>query len=426
MRIVEACTINRTLHKLVCTHNNLSKSGLAAINEYIRKENAVQMFSASWNNVVVKGGHLAIKIIFQLSGAQQKLQSHNENVALQEEIWFAEEIKELKYRREFLQCEHLNVAGANLSSMIQIDVISDCLKVNKKIIEVNLSNSQITNEGIKSLLQAVEVSTTLQNLDISNNAISDDGVLFISDFLTINGTLCKLDLSDNKIRDEGTKKLSEAIQVNTILQELYISNNEITDEGTKKLAEAMEINKTLQELNISKNWISKEGVMRIVEACTKNRTLHKLVCTHNNLSKSGLAVINEYIKKENAVQIFDASWNNIIVSSGYQSFFISTLQSLSWSHDDRKIITFDYHKQVYLIDDGVWNDNIQYDFTGDSLTELNFPFNSISPNLLVDIVQQVMQIDTLRKLTIQFNSTSDDGAKVFSESLKTNKMYVKF
>ena len=47
MRIVEACTINRTLHKLVCTHNNLSKSGLAVINEYIRKENAVQIFDAS-------------------------------------------------------------------------------------------------------------------------------------------------------------------------------------------------------------------------------------------------------------------------------------------------------------------------------------------------------------------------------------------
>ena len=84
----------------------------------------------------------------------------------------------------------------------------------------------------------------------------------------------------------------------------------------KRLSKAIEVNKSLQELNISINWISKEGIMRIVEACTINRTLHKLVCTHNNLSKSGLAAINEYIRKENAVQIFDASWNTIATKDG--------------------------------------------------------------------------------------------------------------
>ena len=424
MRIVEACTINRTLHRLVCTHNNLSKSELAAINEYIRKENAVQIFEASWNSICIKNSQLAIKTTFQLLDVtiQQKSQLVNDYYfSSQEEIWFLDEITELKNRREFLQCEHLNVALAKLSDMAQVDIISDCVKVNKKITEVHLCSSQITSEGIKVLIQAVEVSTTLQNLDISSNAVSNDGVLSISNFLKINSTLCKLNLSDNKIRDEGTKILSEAIQVNTTLQNLNITSNIITDEGAKRLSKAIEVNKSLQELNISKNCISKEGVMRIVEACTINRTLHKLVCTHNNLSKSGLAAINEYVRKENAVQIFDASWNSIIASSRYQSFLICVLQSLSWSHDDWKIISFDYHKQVYLIDDGVWNDqNIKYDFTGDSLTELNFSSITISSNLLVGIIQQVMQIDTLQKLTIRFNSISDDGAIVFSECLKTN------
>ena len=426
MRIVEACTINRTLHRLVCTHNNLSKSELAAINEYIRKENAVQIFDASWNSICIKNSQLAIKTTFHLLDAtiQQKSQLSNDHYfSSQEEIWFLDEITELKYRREFLQCEHLNVALAKLSDMAQVDIISDCLKVNKKITEVHLCSSQITSEGIKVLIQAVEVSTTLQNLNISSNAISDDGVLSISNFLKINSTLCKLNLSGNKIRDKGTKILSEAIQVNTTLQNLNITSNIITDEGAKRLSKAIEVNKSLQELNISKNWISKEGVMRIVEACTINRTLHRLVCTHNNLSKSGLAAINEYIRKENAVQIFDASWNSIIASSRYQSFLICVLQSLimSWSHDDWKIISFAYHKQVYLIDDGVWNDNIKYDFTGDSLTELNFSSIAISSNLLVGIIQQVMQIDTLQKLTaIQFNNISDDEAIVFRECLKTN------
>ena len=429
MRIVEACTKNRTLHKLVCTHNNLAKSELAAINEYIRKENAVQILDASWNTIGTKDGQLAIKTIFQVlenhkttfqsSGMQQKLQSFDDITDAKVELWFLDEITEQQYRWEFLQCEHLNVVGANLSDNTQILIISDCLQVNKKIIEVNLCNCRVTNEGIEVLVQAVEDSATLHSLDISNNVISDDGLLFISNFLKIN-TLCKMNLSDNELRDEGTKKLSKAIKVNTTLQDLNISKNKIADDGAKGLTKAIQVNRTLQELNISKNLISNNGVMRIVEACTNNRTLHKLVCTHNNLSKSELAVINDYVKKENAVQVFDASWNSIVASGMCWSLIITTFQSLRWSLDGWEFTSFDYHKQVCIFIDGVWNDSSQCDFTSDSLKELNFPSHSIPFKLLVDIIQQVMEIDTLQKLIIPSNKISDDEAVVFSECLKTN------
>ena len=433
MRIVEACTKNRTLHILVCTHNNLSKSGLAAINEYIRKENAVQIFDASWNTIGRKDGQLAIittfqllnisETIFQLPGMEHKLQSGNDNTFSMEESWFPDEINELKYQREFLQCcveeiQQLCMQDVNLSDMNQIGIISDCLKLNNKITDVNLCSCRVTNKGIKVLVQAVEVSTTLRNFDVSTNAISSDGALSISDFLNSNNTLCVLNLSGNKIRDEGTKKLLEAIQVNTTLQDLNISGNKITNKGANELAKAIQLNRTLQKLNISKNWISKEGVMRIVEACTGNKTLHKLVCTHNNLSKSELAAINDYLKKENAVQIFDTSWNGIVASGRYGSLIIATFQSLKWSFDGWEFTLFG--KQMCIVNDGVWNDKIEYDFTHDPLKEMNFPTHSIPSNLLADIMQQVMKIDTLQKLTIPLNEISNDEAIAFNECLKTN------
>ena len=159
--------------------------------------------------------------------------------------------------------------------------------------------------------------------------------------------------------------------------------------------------------------------MRIVEACTINRTLHKLVCTHNNLSKSGLAAINEYIKKENALPVFDASWNSVIASSRCGSqLVISTFQSLRWSLDSWKNNLFDYNKQVWLVNDSIWN-NIPCRFAHDSLLELKFPSYSM-PNVQVDIIQGVMQVDTLQELNISDNRISDDGAITFSECLKTN------
>ena len=354
MRIVEACTINRTLHKLVCTHNNLSKSGLAAINEYIRKENAVQIFEASWNSLDSKDSRLAFRTTFELLDVQQKLLSHYGYI--KEELWYVDEINDPKYVRKFLQCtlddaQFVNVAGAIMTND-QMSIFCDCLMNN-----------------------------------------SDDGMSSTSDYLKISSTLCKLNLSGNKITDEGAKRLTEVIQVNTMLQ----------------------------ELNVSKNWISKEGVMRIVEACTINRTLHKLVCTHNNLSKSRLAVINEYIRKENAVQIFEASYNTVIVSSscGPSQLVIPIFHSLIWSPDGWENNLLDYVKQVWLVNDTIWK-IILCRFIHDSLTELKFLHYSIIPNAQVDIVQLIMQVDTLQKISISRNKISDDGAIAFSECLKTN------
>ena len=438
----------------------------------------------------------------------------------------------------FQSVEELDVSF-NLLRDREISFISDCVKVNTTLHKLNLSNNRITNEsaktlaeaidvstalqelsnkfsdeGVKTLAVAIQVNTTVQELDISRNLISKEGVMRIVEACTKNRTLYKLVCTHNNLSKSGLAAINEyirkenAVQIfdaswnslcskgnqlafkttfqlldvqqklqlpndtqmeiwyvnkiteskyvkefmqnslndvqhvsvagavmtecqilifcdclmtnNSTLTELDLSGNEITDEEVKKLAVAIQVNKTLQELNIFKNWISKEGVMKIVEACTKNRTLHKLVCTHNNLSKSGLAAINEYIRKDNAVQIFNASWNSVVANSGCGSqLVITTLQSLRWSPDGSENSVLDYNKEVWLVNNTVWN-NIPCRFTRDSLIELQFPSSYILSGTQVDVIQGIMQIDTLQKLSISHNLLSDDGAIAFSEYLKTN------
>ena len=342
MDIVKACTTNRTLYKLVCTHNDLSKSGLAAINEYIRKENALQIFDASWSNIDFKNGHWVIVATFQLFDVQQKLQIDNE------------------FREE---------------------------------------NSKLTLKDSKYFLHGPNESYLyVRSVSLQNN----EGYYF--------GT--------------GAEVVSEWLKFNSTLHTLNLSRNKLIDKGAKSVAEAIEVNTTLEELDVSNNWISKEGVMRIVKACTRNRTLHKLVCTHNNLSKSESAVISDYVKKENAVQTFNISWNNIVASGGCWSLAIITLPSLRWSSH----WLFDYYDdhEVCIINDGVWKHDVQYNFRGDSLKKLNFPPHSMPSNLLVDIIQQITEIDTLQKLIVTSNRISDDGAIAFSECLKTNTTLIEF
>ena len=337
MRIVVACTKNRTLHKLVCTHNNLSKSGLAVINECIRKENAVEIFEGSWNSISSEDESLAIKTTFNLLDVPSKDVVNSDFIT--EELWCVDKITNINYRTKFVECcikENNTVLqvhvpsvcfGVNLLGILEtigilqklhissnydcILAISNILKANTTLRELNISHNAIRADGVKNISEALQLNAIVQILDVSSNSISDDGAVTISDYLKTNTTLIKLNLSGNSVTDYGTKQIAEASQLHKTLQVLDISQNKISDDGAIYISDCLKNNKTLQQLNISKNWISKEGVMRIVVACTKNRTLHKLVCTHNNLSKSGLAVINEYIRKENAVEIFEGSWNSI-------------------------------------------------------------------------------------------------------------------
>ena len=441
MRIVEACTINRTLHKLVCTYNNLSKSGLAAINEYIRKENAVQIFDASWNSLCSKDDRLAFKTTFELLDVQQKLQSDYVNI--KEELWCVDEITDLTYAKEFLQCcldiQHVTLTGIIMTDD-QMSFFCDCLKINSTLFKLNLSGNKIGNKGVKTFSEIIGINTTLQELNISSNKIKDEGAKRLAEAIQVNTTLQELNISSNKITDEGAKRLAEAIQVNKTLQELNISSNKITDEGAKRLAKAIQVNKTLQELNISENWISKEGVMRIVEACTINRTLHKLVCTYNNLSKSGLAAINEYIRKENAVQIFEASWNSLY---GNHLAFKTTFELL----DVQQKLQSDYGEELWYVDeitdphvkqllqfclDAEWHVNLtvtddEMSFFCDclmnnsTLTELNLSISKITDKGEMRLAEAIQVNTTLQELNISKNWISEEGVMRIVEACTINR-----
>ena len=83
-------------------------------------------------------------------------------------------------------------------------------------------------------------------------------------------TRATLDLSHNKISDEGAKTLSEALKVNTALQWLGLDYNNISDEGAKALTESLKVNKALQESYLHSNNISDAVKQQIVRELKKN------------------------------------------------------------------------------------------------------------------------------------------------------------
>ena len=365
MAIVKACKTSK-LHKLVCTHNDLSRDELIIINEYISKENVVQIFHASWNSIGSEHRRLAIKTKFHLLDTQQKPQLSNYDSNIQEELWYIEIVTE--YTSQMLQSCFKNYLNEQTVVCLQnvrmhdfeIEILSDCLKLNSTVIDMNISNNYViyifespyilSFVGVLFISECLKVNKTLSKLNMSGNQIMDAGMEVIANAIAFNTdtALQRFDVSHNIISDDGAAIFSNCLAINKTLIEINLSGNVITDEGAKRLAEAIEVNETLQEANISKNMLSKEGVMRILEACTKSKKLCKLVCTHNNISKSGLAVLNQYIREKKALQIFDASWNSVNVSS--DKLAIVTTFDLFVMQNNLEPIDDHYQRQAWCVD----------------------------------------------------------------------------
>ena len=249
---METVKSNCSLQVVNITHNNVTKSGFRNIKQFIENLRYPLLIIASWNEIN-SYGKLTTKIYKTCTSG-----------IIEEDVWWS-----FKHNDP----DHI------------VTMLSDCLKEDDTLLELNLYRKKITKVGAKKIGEAIKVNTTLLKLDIDRNTISDDGAAAISDGLKCNSSLQELRMIDNKITSEGAKRIGEAIKVNTTLQKLYISKNTISDDGAGAISDGLKCNNSLQELSLSYNSITSEGAKKIAEAIKVNTTLHTLyISQHNPLS----------------------------------------------------------------------------------------------------------------------------------------------
>ena len=345
------------------------------------------------------------------------------------------------------QCSRNSLTlGGDYGMKEYINEINVSLQNNTKLQSLKLKN--MTTEGGKLISEIVRTNKTLQRLDLSNNTLFDDGAVTIniSDGLKNNNTLLEINISHNNITNKGTKNITEAIQVNKILKklnlshnilsddgatlissclkcnisllELNISHNGITDKGTKEVAEAIEINSTLQNIDISRNHISVEGLVYFMKAVKNNCTLQVVNTTHNNVTRSGFRSIKRCI--ENLHQIkFYASWNEISWSKKIKEPVLMSRISSSCAPDNIEDDVWSFKGRDYSLYFMFFSECLKED---DTLQELDlsryyYTYYKITSEEVTMIGKAIKVNKTLQKLDI---SISDDGAAAFSDGLKYN------
>ena len=494
VHFMEAVKNNCTLQVVNITHNNVTRSGFTSIKQCIGNfQRPIQIYT-SWNEIVSKNGKLLIVSIQKSKDNTEDVWSfedydHDHIVTcLSDCLKEDDTLLELNMsKQEIIRGREKKITEAikvnktllkldALGTKIHEDFISDCLKINKSLKELNISKNEITSNGAQEIATAIRVNTTLEKLDLSCNEISNDGVRFISDGLNnYNNSLQELNISKNKITSEGAKYIGDAIRVNTTLEKLDLSCNSVSDDGAAAISDSLQLNKSLQELNMSRNEITSEGTKKIAQVIHMNTTLKHLDLSINKIGDDGAKFISDGLKSNTSLQELNISYNNItnkgikVIAEAIQISFKLTLQNINISKNHISIEGLVYFMEavkndctlqvVNITHNNVtrsgftsikwcienlqhpiqiyasWNEinksgklvtKISTSCAPDNIEDDVWSFDVYDADHLVMCLSECLkEDDTLQELNLSHNKITSEGAKMIGEAIKENKILQK-
>ncbi|XP_014647625.1 PREDICTED: NACHT, LRR and PYD domains-containing protein 14 [Ceratotherium simum simum] len=173
--------------------------------------------------------------------------------------------------------------------------ISHSLTHNRNLMHLNLKGSDIGDNGVKSLCEALKhPECKLQNLSLESCDLTTLCCLNISEALIKSQSLVFLNLSTNSLLDDGVKLLCEALRhPKCYLERLSLESCGLTVAGCEDLSLALISNKRLTHLCLADNILGDGGVKLMSDALKHPQcTLQSLVlrrCHFTSLSSEHLS-----------------------------------------------------------------------------------------------------------------------------------------
>ena len=158
-----------------------------------------------------------------------------------------------------------------------VSILSEILKTNKTIKILDLRSSSLTG-GIKQVSDSLFNNKTLEQLWLSNvTDITDEDITHLSTMLSSNTTLKEVDLSNCNITDNGVRYICEGLTKNQTLTELNIGgNHQITSVSTSTIADLIQTTTSLTRLYLYNTSLNNDDIKTICTSLNKNTTIRKL------------------------------------------------------------------------------------------------------------------------------------------------------
>ncbi|UOB16523.1 sister chromatid cohesion protein PDS5 [Abyssalbus ytuae] len=326
----------------------------------------------------------------------------------------------------------LDLSGTN-SKDASISVLKPGIQQSQGLKALNLKGNNITHEGLKTLVEALETGgNTLSNLDLGNNGIDAIDKDTLKTLLG-NKTLEVLNLSRNQLGDGGAEAISAGLGANQQLHTLDLSNNGIRNKGIGELAEALKSNTTLCKLDLSYNQLSKAGAEYLKDMLKGNKTLTELRLLGNpNIPGEILDDIEDYLNRNRRLELLELlkkdQPNAFVDKNGVLDFSGITLGEEYISELGKALRGNTTVKELNLNGTGIGPDGIR--LLADSLQSnktlevLHLEGNQIKPEGAGALAGMLEHNGVLKKLMLKNNLIGDDGISYLGKALEKNATLV--
>ena len=236
------------------------------------------------------------------------------------------------------------------------DSISEFLDENYSIRYLDLHKNAITDNHLCDLIRSL-CDKRIRILNLSENNITLEGVKYISDFLKINKTLQKLNLSHNNLnhfKAEGVKYLIEALKDSPNIKWIDFSYMQLTGCGEyigkflsdnnsienivlrgvqlnaidfKNIFDNIKNHKVIKLIDISMNDMGGDkSIQYIADAIKENNSLNTLKMDKININNNNYQIIFDAIENNKNISCYSVNHNSKIKPKIMLDFFIKQKQ----------------------------------------------------------------------------------------------------
>uniref|UniRef100_A0A9J8CCG2 NACHT, LRR and PYD domains-containing protein 12-like n=1 Tax=Cyprinus carpio carpio TaxID=630221 RepID=A0A9J8CCG2_CYPCA len=271
----------------------------------------------------------------------------------------------------------------------------------------------LSDQHCESLSSALQSNSHLKELDLSNSRLTDSGVKLLS--AGLKSSHCQLNimrLCGCNLTGESCESLSSALQSsNSVLRELDLSNNDLQDFGVKLLSDGLKSqNCQLEILRFSVCNLTAQSCESLSSVLqSSNSVLRELDLSNNHLQNSGMKLLFDGLKSCK-LEILRFSACNLTAQSceslsSVLKSSICTLRELDLSNNDLQ------DSGVKMLSDGLKSCKLE------TLRFSTCNLTAQSCESLSSVLQSSNCV--LRELDLSNNDLQDSGVKLLSEGLKS-------
>jgi Ran GTPase-activating protein (RanGAP) involved in mRNA processing and transport len=282
----------------------------------------------------------------------------------------------------------------------ELEKLLDQISKNKHTNEtLSLLEQDVNDEGVEALSEALKTNEYIKEIDLSNNKISPNAVKFLC-----NAKIARLNLSGNPIK-EGAALFAKT----THIQELLLAGCSISD----SIAQAILKNIQLKRVDLSGNDLGDEAV----EGIPDDSRLEALMFNHNNLTATGAKSI---AKHKNIIELLLGT--NRIGDEGIVYFADNDkLQILNLMQNGiTKKGFFEICKSTSIKTLILFNNKIEFDKKDILPENFSFVHLSLSGNRINSSCERVLialvSIPTLQELDLNINRIDGNGMKILYQN----------